>query len=116
MTPITGTKMIAGTAGWIREKKSRKRLSNRGGDALSCFVRSCAMARILASGCATPEAGGAPLRKLAERAAIRDRRRNHVRRRSSALRRSGLAAGEPRGKMARGEHVEPEAKQAGTAL
>ncbi len=30
----TGTKMIAGIDGWTREKKSRKRLSKSGGDAL----------------------------------------------------------------------------------
>ena len=34
-TTTTGTKMIAGTDGWTREKKSRNRLSNSGGEALS---------------------------------------------------------------------------------
>ena len=32
----TGTKMIAGIEGWTREKKFRKALSKRGGDAASC--------------------------------------------------------------------------------
>jgi hypothetical protein len=32
--------MIAGTAGWILEKKSRNRLSNSDGDALRREVRS----------------------------------------------------------------------------
>jgi hypothetical protein len=36
--------MIAGTDGWILEKKSRNRFSNRGGDAPSRAVRSCAIA------------------------------------------------------------------------
>ena len=35
--------MIAGTDGWIREKKSRNRLPKSGGDALSLAVRSGAM-------------------------------------------------------------------------
>ena len=35
--------MIAGIAGWTREKKSRKRLSNIGGEAESWAVRSCAI-------------------------------------------------------------------------
>jgi hypothetical protein len=38
-----GTKMIAGTAGWTRDKKSRRRLSNIGGEAESWAVRSCAI-------------------------------------------------------------------------
>ena len=36
-------KMSAGTAGWMREKKSRKRLRNSGGEALSRADRSLAM-------------------------------------------------------------------------
>ena len=36
----TGTKTIAGTAGWTREKKSRNLLSNIGGEADSSDVRS----------------------------------------------------------------------------
>ena len=36
----TGTKMIAGIDGWTREKKSRKRLSKSGGEALRRSVRS----------------------------------------------------------------------------
>src|SRR5215217_7510249 len=39
----TGTKMIAGRTGWTREKKSRKRLSNIGGEAESWADRSCAI-------------------------------------------------------------------------
>jgi hypothetical protein len=39
----TGTKITAGITGWTREKKSRKRLSNIGGEAESCAVRSCAI-------------------------------------------------------------------------
>jgi hypothetical protein len=40
---MTGTKISAGTTGWTREKKSRKRLSNIGGEAESRAVRSCAI-------------------------------------------------------------------------
>ena len=39
----TGTKTIAGTAGWTREKKSRNLLSNIGGEADSSDVRSGAI-------------------------------------------------------------------------
>jgi hypothetical protein len=35
--------MIAGTAGWILEKKSRNRFWNSGGEALRRAVRSCAI-------------------------------------------------------------------------
>jgi hypothetical protein len=35
--------MIAGTEGWILERRSRRRFSNRGGEALSRAVRSCAI-------------------------------------------------------------------------
>jgi hypothetical protein len=37
---MTGTKISAGTTGWTREKKSRKRDLKRGGEALSRAVRS----------------------------------------------------------------------------
>ncbi len=37
---ITGTKMIAGIAGWTREKKLRNSLLKSGGDAASLLVRS----------------------------------------------------------------------------
>ena len=40
----TGRKTTAGIAGWTRVKKSRKRLSNIGGDAARREVRSCAIA------------------------------------------------------------------------
>ena len=44
MPPTTiGTKISAGMIGWTREKKSRKRLSNIGGEAESWAVRSCAI-------------------------------------------------------------------------
>jgi hypothetical protein len=35
--------MIAGTDGWILEKKSRNRFSNSGGEALNSVDRSCAI-------------------------------------------------------------------------
>src|SRR4051812_38570210 len=51
-TPPTTTraKMIAGMEGWTREKKSRKRLSNIGGEAESCAERSCAIGPDLSEG------------------------------------------------------------------
>src|SRR2546428_12505 len=39
----TGTKMIAGTEGWILESRSRRRFWNRGGEALRRAVRSGAI-------------------------------------------------------------------------
>src|SRR3954470_13835321 len=37
---MTGPKMTGGTAGWTRVKRSRSRLSNMGGEALSWSVRA----------------------------------------------------------------------------
>ena len=62
--------MIAGTDGWIREKKSRNRFSNSGGEALSCGGSLlCHRVSILPAAIPAPDhAGmrrdrGAPFRK-----------------------------------------------------
>ncbi len=55
-TTTTGMKTIAGMAGWTREKKSRNRLSNIGGEAESWLVRSCAIGADLSGRTAQPSA------------------------------------------------------------
>ena len=74
MTTTTGTKTIAGTAGWTREKKSRKRLSNIAGEADRRSVLSCVpIAEILAARWA-PSGGGRKARGSRKKAPAKKKR------------------------------------------